>query len=74
MGGEIGFVSHILAVGCWLLAVGLVELGSFCAMGAGGGTGIGFVFDIWSIGMPARRQRYGELGSFRIFWFVVRGW
>ena len=35
----IGFVSHFLGVGCWLLAVGLVEL-----------------------------------GSFRIFWFVVRGW
>ncbi len=28
-GTGIGFVSHFLAVGCWLLAVGLVGLGSF---------------------------------------------
>ena len=44
---EIGFVSYFLAVGCWRLAVGLVELGSFCAFGSWSGGRLGSFRVFW---------------------------
>ncbi len=73
--GEIGFVSHNGGAGkparrqrygklgsfrgFWLLAVGFVELGSFCV--------------IVGVEKPARHWRYGKLGSFRFFWELAFG-
>ena len=60
-------VFWLLAVGCWPCGIGfpdespvdgdklLTDLRPACC----------------GIGRPARRQGYGELGLFRIFWFVV---
>ena len=64
----IGFVSHFLAVGCLLLAVGRVGLGSFRIIGW---VEIGFVSYFWVGGWWA----WGKLGSFRVFgWWGGGQW
>ncbi len=77
-GEVIGFVLHFLAFGCWLLAVGLGELGSFrifwlLVVGdwlLAWGNWVRFAELPDEIGFVSHNRggRGGKLGSFRIFW------